>query len=517
MWPKSLYVRLPKPCHMNPGAKQAIKSRANLRRATGRGVVDPQSEISIAIVRRPDLSSEGPLPRNGEREIAQRMKAYTTPKSDQMAKRGRQVIPAASMSNWRRTVDYHPIYMSHGKGARLYDVDGNEYIDYSLSYGPAVLGHDNEHVREALKKQLERLFTPNVNDLEVAAAQLVSRHIQSAELVRFACTGTEANRGALRVARAHTGRDKYVRFNGHYHGGLDHMMGGIVQDPENPVPAPGEQPDDLYSQFANTKGRFKGAFDACYMLEWNDLPALEALLSRHGNEIAAVIMEPVMVNNYGCTPEPGYLEGARELCTRYEVVLIFDEVLTGFRIGLKGAQGHFGVTPDLTTLAKALGAGFPVSSTSGRREVMDALTRADAIQGGTYNGHPLAMAAVIAAIEEYERQDGEVFRHIEHVGNMLKDGLEQIAAEHEQPLRLQGFPGAWTFCFHSKGGIRNQAEGRGADFGKMGRFAELLKERGVITSMRFCTSAAHTEKDVGDTLDRANEVMRILKEEGGRE
>jgi len=422
----------------------------------------------------------------------QRMEAYITPKSDQMAEVGRQFIPAASMSNWRRRVDYHPIYISHGKGARLYDVDGNEYIDYSLSYGPAVLGHDNEHVREALKRQLGRLFTPNVNDLEVAAAQMVSKHIQSAELVRFACSGTEANRGALRVARAYTGRDKYVRFNGHYHGGLDHMLGGIVQDPENPTPVPGEQPDDLYSQFANTKGRFSGAFEECYMVEWNDLPALEALLSRFGDDIAAVIMEPVMVNNYGCIPEPGYLEGVRELCKRHGVVLIFDEVLTGFRIGLGGAQGH--------------------SSTSGRREVMDALTRADAIQGGTYNGHPLAMAAVIAAIEEYERQDGAVFRHIERIGNMLKEGLEQIAVEHEQPLRLQGFAGAWTYSFHERRRIKNQAEGQGADFEKMGRFGKLLKDRGVLTSSRFCTSAAHTEKDVGDTLDRADEVMKILKE-----
>jgi glutamate-1-semialdehyde 2,1-aminomutase len=248
------------------------------------------------------------------------------------------------------------------------------------------------------------------------------------------------------------------------------------------------------------------------MIEWNDLPALERLLDRFGENIAALIMEPTMVNNYGCVPEPGYLEGVRELCTKHGVVLIFDEVLTGFRIGLKGAQGFFGVTPDLTTLAKALASGFPVSSTSGKREIMDVLTRADAIQGGTYNGHPLAMAAVISAIEEYERDDGAVFKHIEKMGNMLKEGLDQIAVEHGQPLLLQGFPGAWTFSFNEKKKIINQGEGRGSDFAKMGLFAELLKKRGIITSMRFCTSAAHTEKDVGDTLDRANEVMKILKE-----
>ncbi len=441
------------------------------------------------------------------------MTIYSTPKSDSMADRGRAVIPAATMSNFRRAVDYHPIYMARGQGARLYDVDGNEYIDYSLSYGPAVLGHSNEHVREAIKGPADRLYTPGPNDLEVAAAQKVATHIPSAELVRFASSGTEAVRGALRVARTHTGRDKFVRFNGHYHGGLDHLMGGIVLDPENPIPVPGELENDLYSQFTNTLGRYSGAFNQCYMIEWNDLPAFDKLLDRYGDEIAAVIMEPVVVNNFGCVPEPGYLEGVRELCTEHGVVLIFDEVLTGFRIGLNGAQGYFGVTPDLTTLAKALGAGFPVSSTCGKREIMDALTRADAIQGGTYNGHPLAMAAVIAAIEEYEKDDGAVFRHITQMGNMLKAGLDGIAAEYEQPLVLQGFPGAWYFFFNNKKKVVNQADGRDTDFGKFLRFADLLKERGVLTSWRFCTSAAHTEKDVGDVLDRANEAMRILKEE----
>ncbi len=446
------------------------------------------------------------------------MSAIQHNKSDEMAAVGRTVIPAATMSNWRRVVDCHPIYLTHGKGGRAYDVDGNEYIDFAIGYGPAVLGYSNEHLREALHRQLDRFYAPNVNDLEVRAAQMVAEVIPSAELVRFACSGTEAVRGALRIARAHTGRDMYVRFNGHYHGGLDHIMGGIVLDPENPIPVEGERENDRYAKYANTKGRYSKAFRECYLIEWNDLPALERLLHKHAEDIAAVIMEPVMTNNFGCFPEPGYLEGVRGLCDEFGIVLIFDEVLTGFRIGLSGAQGYFGVTPDLTTLSKALGGGFPVSSVCGKREVMDTLTHADAILGGTFSGHPLAMAAVIAAVEEYKRDDGAVFRRIEQLGNRLRTGLGEIAREHEQNLLLQGYPGAIYIIFTEEEKIRNHSEGcQAADIAKAARFGELLKERGVITARRFLLSAAHSADDIEETLERANDSMRTLKAEfGGR-
>lgn len=441
------------------------------------------------------------------------MKPYPRTKSEQRAERARRVIPGASMSNFRRHIDHHPIYITHGKGARLYDVDGNEYIDYSLGYGPAILGHSNEHLEDALSRQARRLHTPNSNDLEVEAAEKVAAHIACAELVRFSCSGTEANLGNLRVARAFTGRQKYVRFNGHYHGGLDHAEGGLVVDPDEPVPVEGELEEDIFSQFTNTDGRFKEAFRECYMLEWNDLPAFKKLLGKRAGEIAAVIMEPTMVNNAGCMPEPGYLEGVRQLCNQHGIVLIFDEVLTGFRIDLKGAQGYFGVTPDLTTLAKALGGGFPVSSFCGRREIMDTITRGDVVQGGTYNGNPLAMAAVIATIEELEAKDGEAFGRIRKLGTMLKDGLDRIAKELEQPLLLQGFPGAWTVLFTPEKKIINHAGCLGSDFSKGFRFSELLAQRGVMMGFRFCTSAAHTEKDVGDALDRAADAMKELREE----
>jgi glutamate-1-semialdehyde 2,1-aminomutase len=438
------------------------------------------------------------------------MEPYRTPKSDQIGETARETIPASLMSNFRRYEDFHPIYMAHGKGARLYDVDGNEYIDYSLSYGPAILGHSNEHLRQAIIDQAQRLYTSEVSELQVEAARKVSSHLVSAELVRFACSGTDATYNALRAARAYTERNMIVRFNGHYHGGLDQFMGGIVTTPENPIPIAGELEEDIYSQMANTAGRAAHAFSDSYMIEWNDLAALERLFSAHGSDIAAVIMEPVMVNCSGCVPEPGYLESVRELCTRNKTVLIFDEVLTGFRIGLGGAQGHFGVVPDMTTLGKALGGGFPVSAFCGKREIMETIASTEVVAGGTYNGHPLAMAAVTANIEELEKDDGAVYRRIEEMGLMLKEGLDAITRKYEQNLLLQGFPGSWTFTSSAKEKIINHRESLGPGIALAGIFAALLKQRGVLTSFRFCTSAAHTERDVEDALERADDAMKEL-------
>jgi glutamate-1-semialdehyde 2,1-aminomutase len=438
------------------------------------------------------------------------MEPYRTPNSEQIGEAARKTIPGSLMSNFRKYEDFHPIYMSHGKGARLYDVDGNEYIDYSLSYGPAILGHGNERLRQAIIDQAQRLYTGEATELQVEAAKKVCSHIVSAERVRFACSGTEATYNALRAARASTKRNMIVRFNGHYHGGLDEFMGGIVTDRESPIPVTGEFEEDIYSQMANTAGRAEHAFSDSYMVEWNDLATLDQLFSRHGSDIAAVIMEPVMVNCSGCVPEPGYLKGVRELCTRNRTVLIFDEVLTGFRIGLGGAQDHFGVVPDMTTLGKALGGGFPVSAFCGRSEIMETVASTEVVAGGTYNGHPLAMAAVIANIEELEKDDGAAYRRIEEVGLMLKDGLDAITQKYEQNLLLQGFPGAWTFTSSSKNKIINHKDSLGPGILLAGVFAALLKQRGVLTSFRFCTSAAHTERDVEDALERAEDAMREL-------
>jgi glutamate-1-semialdehyde 2,1-aminomutase len=444
------------------------------------------------------------------REGGREMEPYRTPKSDEIGEAALEAIPGSLMSNFRRYEDTHPVYMTHGKGARLYDVDGNEYIDYSLSYGPSILGHSNERLQQAIIDQAKRLYTGEATELQLEAARKVCSHLVSAERVRFACSGSEATYNALRAARAYTKRSRIVRFNGHYHGGLDEFMGGIVTEREDPTPIAGELEEDIFSQMTNTAGRAPHAFSDSYMLEWNDLVALEQLFSAHASDIAAVIMEPVMVNCSGCVPEPGYLEGVRELCTRNGTVLIFDEVLTGFRMGLGGAQGYFGIVPDMTTLGKAVGGGFPVAAFCGKSGIMETIASTEVVSGGTYNGHPLAMAAVIANIEELEKDDGAAYRRIEEHGLMLKDGLDTLTRRYQQNLLFQGFPGAWTFAGSSKSKLINHRESLGGGSIVAGIFAALLKQRGVLTSFRFCTSAAHTERDVRDTLERVEDALREM-------
>lgn len=423
-----------------------------------------------------------------------------------------QVIPGGMMSNFRRDEGYVPTYYAGGDGAWLTDIDGNQYLDYSLGYGPSVLGHNPPAVTRALIDQLKRFSSCESTVVQTEAAERLAAHVPCAELVRFACSGTEAVYNVCRIARAHTGRGKIVRFNGHYDGGLDELLGGVVADQAYPVPHQGEREDDFFSQLANTQGRAPHALSDVFLIEWNDLDALETLFSAHGDEIAGVLMEPVMVNVSGCLPMPGYLEGVRELCNRYGAVLIFDEVITGFRMGLGGAQGHFGVTPDLATFGKALGAGFPVAAFCGRREVMDVVTRTEVIAGGTYNGHPLAMAAVCATIDELAKDDGAAMAHLQAMGTLLGEGLNRLFAQYEPHLRVQGFPGAWTLAYEPEGkAIVRHAQALGVDSHlPIGAFVGGMQGRGIVMQTRMCTSVAHNAEDVAHALAMAEDTLREM-------
>jgi len=431
-------------------------------------------------------------------------------KSREAAKLARAVIPGGVNSNFRKDASFQPLYFSHGKGGRLFDIDGNDYIDFALSYGPAILGHDNPVLQKALVAQAQKLYSPESTELEQIAARKIIQHIPCAELVRFACTGTEANYNAIRLARAYTGKSKFLRFSGHYHGGTDELLGGIAPNPVRPSTTIGEYYDDIYSQMTNTLGRNESTVADTLTIEWNDLATVEKVFQTHGEQIAAVLLEPVMLNNSGCMPLPGYLEGIRALCTQYDAVLIFDEVLTGFRIGLGGAQSYFGITPDMVVLAKALGGGMPVSAFAGKKAIMECLSRSEVVSGGTYNGHPLCMTAVIATLEVLEANNGAVYKQIADNGNRLKTGLLEISDRHGVNLLIQGFPGAWVHNFTQCNQIDNHSDARGFAPYRAAEFNTLLRKNGVLANSRLCISAAHTADDIDEALNRANEAMRQM-------
>jgi glutamate-1-semialdehyde 2,1-aminomutase len=333
------------------------------------------------------------------------------------------------------------------------------------------------------------------------------------EILRFGVTGSEANYQAVRVARAYTGKNMYVKFNGHFHGGPDYIVGGYVPDPSNPRVVEGADDRDNWAMMCNTKGRAKHAFDDAYMIEYNDMDAMRTLFEKDGDNIACVLMEPFPVNCNGCEALPGYMQGVRELCDKYKVVMIFDEVLTGFRIGLGGSAEYYGVQPDLWTFSKAIGGGFPVSVYGGKAEVMEGVVDCSALAPGTFNGHPLAMAAVINVIEQLQENDGEIFKRIGRFHEMLKAGLLENAKKHGIDMIVQGFPGALVPVFTKKDRIINNADALdNASVKKAFLFAGLMKGHGILNSIRLCIGAGHTEDDIAKAIEASDGAFAEMAE-----
>jgi glutamate-1-semialdehyde 2,1-aminomutase len=403
-----------------------------------------------------------------------------------------------------------PVFVAEGRGARLTDVDGNVYIDYAMGLGPLILGHRPAALIEAVTRTLtERgsLFAL-AHDLEGEAAAVVSRRLPSIELLRFGNSGTECVQYALRFARAYTGREKILRFEGHYHGWSDaihwsaHPTLEAAGPRERPVAVPG------------SSGIPATLADTLIIASWNDPERLEQIFADHGDQIAAVITEPILGNAGGIMPQPGYLERMRELTSDAGALLIFDEVLTGFRVHSAGAQGLLGVTPDLTVLAKALGAGFPVAAVGGRREIMEMLTDGRTMHGGTYNSNPLVCAAVIAACAETGR-DG-FYEELNARGERLANGLVQAAAANGLDACWAGVGALFQLWFATQP-PRDYREA--VELASRSPFPTLyaqLLERGVLIQPPqeglLFTSGAHTNEDVEITLERVREAMPFVAE-----
>ncbi len=428
--------------------------------------------------------------------------SFNITRSQQIFARAQGLMPGGVSSPVRafKSVGGDPVVFDRVAGAYAWDVDGNQYIDYIGSWGPAIVGHAHPEVIEALRRALEKgtsFGAPCV--LENELAERVIEAVPSVEMVRFVNSGTEACMAALRLMRAYTGREKVIKFEGCYHGHADMFLvkagSGVATLglPDSP-------------------GVPKAATSATLTAPYNNLEAVKALFEQYPDSIAGVILEPVVGNAGFIPPQPGFLEGLRELTQKYGALLVFDEVMTGFRISYGGVQAKFGVIPDLTTLGKVIGGGLPVGAYGGRREIMEMVAPAGPMyQAGTLSGNPLAMTAGIHTLDILRRPG--TYEYLERITEKLATGLLQIAQETGHEMCGGYLPGMFGFFF-TAGPVRNYEEAKRSDLQKFARFHRGMLERGVyLAPSQFeagFTSLAHTEADVERTLEAAREVLRTL-------
>lgn len=434
------------------------------------------------------------------------MKKTDYSRSAALLERSRKVLAGGVSSEFRKYNHPHAIFYTHGQGSHIYDVDGNDYLDFTLSQGPLILGHSHPHVLKRVSDYSApgQLYAgQHIGEIELA--ETLNRLIPSAELMRFCLDGSEAVQTALRVARARTGRPKFLRFEGHYHGWLDNVAWGL-STPGVEALGSRENPE-VYPWSA---GLAAHARDEFIIRPWNDLELVRQTLAGHHQEVAAIITEPVMCNNGCIMPAEGYLDGLRELCDRYGIALIFDEVITGFRLGIGGAQQYFGVTPDMSVFAKAIGSGYPISVIAGKREWMGLIEEAKVIHAGTMNSSNATIAAALATIEVLEQENP--YQRIFRLGARLMAGLREAAAGQHDDLLIQGPGPMFHLGFTDLATVSDYRQTLRYDKAKLGRFIAAMHDERIRIIGRglWYISAAHTEADIDHALEVSRRVLRDL-------
>ncbi len=430
------------------------------------------------------------------------------PKTHELFAKAKRYIPHGVNSNFRYWGDDETLVIERGQGAYIWDMDGKRYIDYRLAFGPIILGHAEPRVTQRVQQAIEggTLFawtTP----LEIGVAERICR-MTGVDKVRLTNTGSEATFHALRIARAYTGREKFIKFEGQYHGMIDYFMFGTASaDEENlgPRDDPRSRPMSL--------GIPEGIGDYVLNLPFNDFEILEETMAKHGEEIAAVFVEPILGNAAGILPKPGFLEKIRQLCDQYGAVLVFDEVKTGFRIANGGAQEYFGIQADLVTYAKSLGNGFPIAAIGGKEEVMMTIQPGKMAHGGTYSGNVVGVAAADATLEILENEP--VIETINARGTALMEGIDEILTEQGIPHVVTGVPSMLSILL----GIEEEPhEFRDYIKGDDELYEEIAVEliaRGVQPDSDgrepWFLCAALSEEDVAYTLDAFNEAVKAAK------
>lgn len=415
------------------------------------------------------------------------------PESAAAYDRARASLGGGVSTGLRASARPHPIFFDRGEGGLLFDVDGNEYIDYVLGWGPNILGHGNPALVAAVSEQIAKGATyGSGHALEFLAAEALLKAYPELDRVLWSNTGTEADLSALRLARSWTGKQRIARFAGHYHGWSDQMLVGYR-------PRSGS---------ADTQGQQSDVDEYVDVLPWGDADALAALLERE-HDIAAVFLEPVLINSGVLQPPPGFLEAVRELCTRHGVVMIFDEVITGFRLALGGAVERFGVVPDLVVLAKAIAGGITLAAIVGKGDIIDQVTRGTT-HAGTYNGNPIALTAAVATIGELSVPG--TFERLEAVGARLAEGLRE-ALRREEVVGVVNQFGPVVQCGLGVSRLDTFDDFLACD---QARYSDLIVEllrRGVFTlpGGRWYLSTAHTDADIDRTIEVFGQSLKAQR------
>ncbi|MDD3338090.1 MAG: glutamate-1-semialdehyde 2,1-aminomutase [Lachnospiraceae bacterium] len=420
--------------------------------------------------------------------------------SESVFERGIKVIPGGVNSPVRAfgSVGMTPRMIERANGSHIFDIDGNEYIDFIGSWGPMILGHNHPAILESVVKACEKgLSFGAATEIEVEMAEFICGHIPSIEMIRMVNSGTEAVMSALRAARGYTHKDKIIKFAGCYHGHCDAMLvkagSGVMT-----------------SGVPDSAGVPKGCTQDTLTAVYNDLFSVEQIFEEVGDTVAALIVEPVGANMGVVPPAPGFLQGLRDICTKHGAVLIFDEVITGFRLSFEGAQGYFGVQADMTTYGKIIGAGMPVGAYGGKREIMECVSPVGPVyQAGTLSGNPVAMAAGLTQLKMLYENPG-IYKHLEELGSQLFGGIEGILQENGDTYTCNHV-GSLGNIFFTDQVVSDYASAKTSDTAKYAKYFKGMLEGGCyLAPAQFeamFLSDAHSGEDVGKTLEVMREVV----------
>lgn len=425
-------------------------------------------------------------------------------------RRAERSLPHGVSSPFRAAAPV-PLFFAGAKGARLRDVDGNEYIDFALAWGPLILGHCHPRMVEAMGVAAAVPVAYGAqHELEPEVCERIQRFVPCAERVALTSSGSEAVQLAFRLARAHTGRSLILKFEGHYHGWMDSALASY-KAPRAEL-GPRRAPNAVLGSLGQPANSADNLVTSC----WNDTGLLEDRFRRCGERIAAVVMEPVLCNSGCLRPRYGYLEAVRAICDRAGALLIFDEVITGFRIRLGGAQEAFGVVPDIATLGKALGGGVPVSAIVGRADIMDTVKPGMVAYGGTFNGNPLSLAGTRACLDTLAEDGGRPLERANRAGERIIAALREIAKEHGFDARVTGFGAAFALHFTQRTALHDYRDTLDDDRALLSSFLLHALEQGLylLPDGRFYVSAAHSDRDIDEAISALKRTFASLAREG---